>query len=410
MIGTGVFTSLGFQLLEFQSPALIMLLWVLGGVLALCGALCYAELGAALPRSGGEYNFLTEIYHPAAGFVSGWISATIGFAAPTALAAITFGAYLSAVFPNVSPTIAASVLIVAAGIVHATNRRTSSGMQVVFTMLKVALIVLFCVAALAQAQLLQPLDWSFRADDAAQLTSAGFAVSLIYVNYAYTGWNAATYLSSEMERPQKSLPLVLAGGTALVMGLYVVLNAVFLAVAPIDALAGKVEVGHVAALAAFGETGGNIMGIVLALLLISTVSAMVLAGPRVLQVVGEDFSALGFLGKVNKGGVPVRAIAVQCAISLVLVLTATFDAVLLFAGFTLALNTLAAVVGVFILRRSGVQRPFSVPLYPLPPIIFIGITLVTMIHLATERPVEVFWGAVIVASGALFYWFASRRY
>jgi APA family basic amino acid/polyamine antiporter len=407
MIGTGVFTSLGFQLLEFTSPALIIALWVIGGVLALCGALCYAELGAALPRSGGEYNFLGQLYHPAAGFVSGWISATIGFAAPTALAAITFGTYLGAVLPGLSPTWAAASLICLTGLMHAASRDASGRFQLAATAVKVLLITLFVCAAPVLAGELQPLRWQFDATTFDQLFTAGFAVSLIYVNYAYTGWNAATYLSGELAQPQRVLPWVLTLGTLLVMLLYVALNTVFLYVAPADAMAGKVEVGHIAASHAFGTAGGDAMGLVLALLLVSTVSAMVLAGPRVLQVIGEDFPALGFLKGTTPGGVPRRAILVQCGVSLLLVFTAAFDTILLFTGFTLALNTLAAVCGVFLLRRRGMPMPFTMPLYPWPPLVFIAITTWTMVYLLIERPAEALWGLGIVLAGSLF-WAASR--
>ena len=143
MIGTGVFTSLGFQLLDIQSAPVILLLWVVGGLLALCGALCYAELGSALPRSGGEYNFLGQIYHPAAGFVSGWISTTIGFAAPTALAAITSATYLHAVFPGIPVVFAAVVLVLLVGMIHLGSRQGSARFQLLFTGIKVVLILIF---------------------------------------------------------------------------------------------------------------------------------------------------------------------------------------------------------------------------------------------------------------------------
>ncbi len=410
MIGTGVFTSLGFQLLEFSSPTLIISLWVIGGILALCGALCYAELGAALPRSGGEYNFLGQLYHPAAGFVSGWISATIGFAAPTALAAITFGTYLGAVLPDVSPTWAAAVLICVVGTMHAASRSASGRFQLAATAVKVLLIGLFVCAAPLVVGELQPLSWQLEADAFEHVLSAGFAVSLIYVNYAYTGWNAATYLSDELAEPQRVLPWVLTLGTTLVLVLYLALNTVFLYVAPVDAMVGKVEVGHIAATHAFGTAGGDIMGVVLAVLLVSTVSAMVLAGPRVLQVIGEDFPALGFLKAASPGGVPRRAILVQCGVSLLLVFTAAFDTILLFTGFTLALNTLAAVCGVFLLRRQGIDRPFTMPLYPAPPLIFIAITTWTMVYLLVERPAEALWGLGIVLAGILFWAVSRGRY
>ncbi|TNF81149.1 MAG: amino acid permease, partial [Gammaproteobacteria bacterium] len=288
MIGTGVFTSLGYQLLDIQSGFVLLLLWVVGGITALCGALTYAELGSALPRSGGEYNFLTEIYHPAAGFVSGWVSATIGFAAPTALAAITFGEYLQAVFPSLSPTWLAIGLVVVLTAVHASTHRSSGGVQRAFTVLKVLLILMFCLAAWMWVEAPQK-DMRFLpgADDLTVTLSGAFAVALIFVNYAYTGWNAATYLTSELESPERHLSNVLIRGTLIVMVLYVLLNFTFLYVAPASEMAGQLEIGYIAARHVFGATGADVMGVVLALLLISTVSAMVMAGPRVLQVIGE---------------------------------------------------------------------------------------------------------------------------
>jgi APA family basic amino acid/polyamine antiporter len=221
MVGTGVFTSLGFQLLDIRSGFVLLMLWAVGGVVAVCGAMTYAELGAALPRSGGEYNFLARIYHPAAGFVSGWVSATIGFAGPTALAAMTFAAYATSAFPAAgdpwSRKLLAVGLVILLTAVHASNRRTSGGLQVVFTILKVGVIASFCVAAVVVADQPQPLRFLPSPGDGALLASGAFAVSLIYVSYAYTGWNAATYLSSELEDPQRTLPRILMIGTLLVM-------------------------------------------------------------------------------------------------------------------------------------------------------------------------------------------------
>ena len=204
MVGTGVFTSLGFQLLDIQSPFVLIMLWVVGGFTALCGALTYAELGSALPRSGGEYNFLTEIYHPAAGFVSGWVSATIGFAAPTALAAITFGTYLASVFPALSPALLASALLVSLTFVHASTRRNSGKVQRVFTAIKLALILGFCFLAWVLVDEPQQISFLPASGDGELLFSGAFAISLIYVNYAYSGWNAplctATGWSSRYRR------------------------------------------------------------------------------------------------------------------------------------------------------------------------------------------------------------------
>ena len=207
MIGTGVFTSLGFQLVDIRSTFVLLMLWVVGGVAAFCGALSYAELGAAIPRSGGEYTFLSRIYHPSAGFVSGWISATIGFAAPTALAAITFGAYLSSVLPTLPETGLAVGLVVALTGIHATTHRNSSALQSGFTTLKIILIVAFCAAAVLVTPEPQPVGVLPESGDSGVLFSGAFAVSLIYVSYAYTGWNAATYLTSEKQKHRRKLPV-----------------------------------------------------------------------------------------------------------------------------------------------------------------------------------------------------------
>jgi len=405
MVGTGVFTSLGFQLMQIQSGFVLMMLWVIGGIAALCGALTYAELGAALPRSGGEYNFLSRIYHPAAGFVSGWVSATIGFAAPTALAAITFGAYFSSVFPALSTTLLAIGLLLGLTFIHSINHLASGETQLWFTRLKVILIILFCGLAFFLVEAPQQIRFLPVQGDSDLIVSSAFAVSLIYVNYAYTGWNAATYLTSEIDNPRKYLPMILVLGTLIVMILYLALNYIFLFVAPIDAMVGKVEVGFIAAGYVFGGTGGTIMGVILALLLVSTVSAMIIAGPRVLQVIGQDFSAFRLFSRTNDNGIPVIAIGFQSALSLVFIFTSSFESILVFAGFTLGLNSLFTVAGIFVLRyrQPELERPYRTWLYPLPPLVYLSITGWTLLYILIERPVEALVGVAIIASGGIFY-------
>ena len=411
MVGTGVFTSLGFQLLEIQSAPVILLLWVLGGLMALCGALCYAELGAALPRSGGEYNFLSRIYHPAAGFISGWVSATVGFAAPTALAAITAAKYLSVVVPQVPEGPAALFLLGLVGLVHIGSRRQGARFQLFFTGIKIGLIVLFVLAAWALVGELQSIRWLPNTSDLPLLGTGAFAVALIYVNYAYTGWNAATYLAGEVHDVTRTLPRVLVIGTATVVVLYVLLHVMFLSVAPMNAMAGKIEIGYVVAEYAFGELGAQLIGLMLAILLVSTVSAMVLAGPRALQVIGQDFPSLGGLARENKHGVPYVAIGLQTGISMLLILTSTFDAILVFASFALALNTFLTVLGVFRLRQTQPElaRPFRVPWYPWPVVIYLGITGWTLVFVASSRPVEALYAAGLIVFGGLFYHFSGGK-
>ncbi|NQY14450.1 MAG: amino acid permease [Henriciella sp.] len=419
MVGTGVFTSLGFQLMTLESGFALILLWVVGGAVAICGALSYAELGAALPRSGGEYNFLGQIYHPSAGFVSGWISSTIGFSAPVALAAMTFGAYTtSSLLPGASETVTgwterglAIALIIILTLIHTRQRETSGTFQNVFTAIKIIVIIGLSLAGLALVSEVQPVNLLPSAGDTTALTSSAFAVSLIYVSYAYTGWNVATYLTDELEHPQQSLPRVLFIGAFGVMLLYILLNAVFLLTTPMEKMVGEVEVGVIAARHVFGEAGAVLTGGVLGILLVSTVSAMTIAGPRVLQVVGQDIHTFRFLAKSNEDGVPTTAVLVQSSLALIFVATATFDQVLIFAGFTLALNSLFAVLGLFVLRirQPDLARPFKVPFFPILPLIFLGLTVWTLLYVAIERPQEVAVSLGLILSGLALYVITRAR-
>jgi APA family basic amino acid/polyamine antiporter len=410
MIGTGVFTSLGFQLLEIQSGFALLMLWAVGGLTALCGALTYAELGAALPRSGGEYNFLSHCYHPAAGFVGGWVSSTIGFSAPVALAAMTFGAYLSSVFPGLSENALAVGLIIVLTVVHSTTHRNSARMQWLFTLIKVLLIGGFCIAAVLLVDQPQPIRFRPTGIDWQVIFSGQFAVALIYVSYAYMGWNAATYLSSELAQPQRSLPAILVSGSLIVMVAYVALNFVFLYSTPMDAMRGNVEVGYISSQFIFGEAGAAFTGVVMSLLLVSTVSAMTMAGPRVLQVIGEDFSVFRFLSVLNRHGIPRRAIIFQSALAMGFVFSSSFESVLVFSGFSLALNNFFTVLGIFVLRhrQPDLKRPYRTWLFPLPPLIFLCISGWTLSYILLERPQEALASLIIVAVGAVMYLISSR--
>ena len=283
------------------------------------------------------------------------------------------------------------------------------------TILKVAVIVGFCLFAYLVVAIPQPVTFLPSSGDGALLTSGAFAVSLIYVSYAYTGCNAATYLSSELEDPQRTLPIILLTGTLVVTLLYVALNFTFLHVAPMDDLVGQVEVGYIAATFAFGDLGRRFTGLIMATLLISTVSAMTIAGPRVLQVVGEDFSALRLLARTNSNGLPATAIFVQSSLTILFILSSSFESILVFAGFTLALNSFATVLGVFVLRRQqpNLPRPYKTFLYPLTPLVYLSLTGWTLYFVLMNRTVEGLFGLGIIAVGLVFYFLSylnSRSY
>jgi len=415
MIGTGVFTSLGFQLLGISSPFAILILWSIGGLAALCGALSYAELGTRMPRSGGEYNFLGEIYHPAAGFVSGWLSASIGFAAPIAAVAIAFSKYMAAVLPfNITPsmqTAMAVALVLTMGNLHSRSRNMSSKSQTALTAIKVVLIIAFIAAGLLLIPDPQPIKFGPQSGDGATLLSPAFAVSLIYVSYAYTGWNAATYISGELAEPQKSLPGILIKGTLLVAILYILLHIVFLRAAPMDAMRGEVEIGYIAARGIFGDNGGRIAGGMLALLLISSVSAMTLAGPRALQAIGEDFHPLRWLAKINSDDVPRNAVWLQTSIAAFFVLTQTFETIIVFAGSLLAFNSFLAVLGLFILRLKQPKKdiPFRVPLYPIVPLVYLAITAFTLVYVVATTPKTALGALILISIGFVFYAISRKQ-
>ena len=241
MIGTGVFTSLGFQAAAIESAFVLLGLWVVGGVYALCGALCYGELAAAMPRSGGEYHLLSRIYHPAVGFLAGWVSVTVGFAAPIAAAAIALGKYASRVFPGLSPTLTALTVAVAVSLVHLFSLRIRRGFQDLATLFKLLLISGLILSGLALAAP-QPVGWAPRPADLSEFLSAPFAVSLVYVTYSYSGWNASVYLAGEIKHPARNIPRSLLLGTLIVTALYLLLNFVFLYTTPASVLAGQIEV------------------------------------------------------------------------------------------------------------------------------------------------------------------------
>lgn len=410
IIGTGVFTSLGFQLIGIQSGFPLLMLWIVGGVAALCGALCYGELSAALPRSGGEYHFLSEIYHPALGFMAGFVSATVGFAAPVALAAMAFGRYFHGVFNLGSPVVLSFVLVWVVSLFHFGNLRRGSTFQNVWTIVK-----LFLIAALIGAGLVvdpkQPLSFLPVPGDSASIFSGAFAVSLVYVMYSYSGWNASSYIISEVKQPERNVPRSLIVGTLIVTAAYVLLNAVFLATTPQAEMRGQLEVGLIAGKHIFDENGGRVVGAIICLGLISAVSSMTWIGPRVTMSMGEDHWLLRFLGRKNVYGVPANAVVVQLVIVNLLLLTRSFELVVIYIQFALLLCSLLTVAGVFVLRmtRPNLPRPYRIWLYPIPPLLFAGITIWMMVYLLVAKTGEAIAGLATALVGFLLYFCAGKR-
>jgi len=409
MIGTGVFTSLGFQVVDIKSGFSLLLIWLIGGIFALCGALSYGELGAAFPRSGGEYNFLSRVYHPGLGFMSGWVSATVGFAAPVAAAAMALGEHLSRVIPSLDSMVIALVVVGSVSGIHTVNVKLGSYFQNIFTGLKIVLILALVGAGLVLGES-QGLSFMPSSESIWDIPSMPFAVSLVFVMYSYSGWNASTYIAGEVQNPQRNIPRSLFIGTALVTALYLSLNLVFLYTTTLESLANEVEVGFIVANSIFGESGGKIMAGLISLALISSISSMVWAGPRVTQVIGEDIPFFRMLARKNREGIPFAAIVLQMLIAGALVITATFETVITYTTYTLVLSTFITVAGVLVLRvrRPDLDRPYRTWGYPVPPLIFILISLWMLVYLPLSRPWEALSGVLTLLSGLLVYYIASR--
>ena len=409
MIGTGVFTSLGFQLFNLHSVFTIMVLWLLGGVISFCGALVYGELGVAIPRSGGEYAYLSKLMHPSVGFLSGWVSSTVGFAAPVALAAMALGTYVNKIIPQVNITGCALSVVALITIIHSTNLKTGSVIQKFLTGLKVIVIIGFIIAGFMHTpqHSISILPQSFTVNE---IFSAGFWVSLIYVSYAYSGWNAASYIVGDMENPQRNLPKALLLGTFIVTIIYVLLNYIFLYSVPMDDLTGILEIGHISAAHIFGTTIGNLMSLVIAFLLLSSISAMIMAGPRIIKSMGDDLPMLQFLSKTNKNNVPYMAVVFQSTITVLLILSGQFEKVLTFVGFSLSLFTFLTVCCVFILRKknSELTTNYKTWGYPITPLLFLALTGFTIYFVLTEKPVESLLGLSNVAIGAIIYFVGDK--
>ncbi len=404
MIGVGVFASVGFQLEALPSAFPILFLWLLGGVVSYCGAMCYAELAAQFPESGGEYHLLRTILHPFPAFLAGWTSIVAGFAAPIASLAIAFGGYARQLGVALPVSWLAVGIILAIALLHCLPLRMVGGYLAITTVVKIVLILAFLAAALftptPRTLSLVPV-----AGDGALILSPGFAVSFVYVMFAYSGWNGAAYIAGDIRNPQRVLPLAFGIGLGLVTVLYIALNAVFLWRAPWEKLAGRVEAGAIAAEAIFGTKGGALMAGLIAVGMLAPIGAYIWAGSRVGHRIGLDYSALAWLAHRNRNEAPVISLALLTGLALVLALTGSFDHIVNFLMFLLLLSSLLTVLCVPTMRRRApdMRRPFQMPLYPLPVIIYVVACVWMLAHQIAARPLAALMGGLALTFGAVVY-------
>jgi len=412
-VGSGIFTTTGFQARDLGDPSLIFALWVFGGVLALAGAMSYAELGAALPRVGGEYVYLRRALGPIWGFLSGWTSFTIGFSAAIAAAAVGFAHYLIALVPALAPVGAvaiALVLVWAITGVHALGVERGGSFQRWITVLKIGGIALLVAAAFGSGR----GDWAHLARPATA-ERAGFgaaAVALVFVLYSFSGWNAAAYIAGEIRDPGRSLPRAMIGGTIFITLLYLAVNLAYFYALPASALGAEpvLPVAEKAARALLGAGAAAAVVGVLCVSIAGSASSMIWAGPRVYWAMADDGVAPRWLARTTRSGAPVPAILVQSLWVSVLVGSGSFEQLVVYGGVALALFSAAAVGSVVVLRRRepDLPRPYRVAPYPWVPLAYVVASLWIALHATFERPLEALASLATVGAGIPVYAAWSR--
>ncbi len=426
MIGTGIFTTTGFIMAELNHPGALLVCWLFGGIFALCGALCYGELGAKFPKAGGEYVFLRESFGKPMGFLSGWISLIVGFSAPIAAASLAFSQYVFHAFAlTANPKFVVTVfgvpaitfsqmnlmavaVIVLFSLVHYHSLLTGSRVQNGLTIFKTALIVGFIIFGFTFGS-------GSMENFAAPAISTGFkmeqfAVSLIFISFAYSGWNASAYLGGEIKHPQKNIPLSLFLGTLVVVLLYMLLNLLYIYSMSSQEMHNVLDIGAKSATALFGSHISRYFSGAVGVGILSVLSAMIMTGPRVYYAMAKDGIFFSPFGRVNRERhTPAASIFLQGAIAVVLVITASFNALLIYIGFTLSIFAMMAVAGMMRLRKKypKAKSPYRTFGYPITPLLFILGNLWIILFSIKSRPVSSLFGLATIGTGLLVYWYFS---
>lgn len=406
MIGTGVFTTLGFQVVELQNTVTIFLLWLIGGVLALFGAFCYAELGTFFKGNGGDYIYLSKTYHPILGYLSSWISLVIGFSSPVSLAALAMAKYMS-VFQGDFGTFFAIAVILLVALALSFSLSLSGKFHNFFTFIKVSFVVVLIVIGVLLSQNPVHTSINFNSSWEQEILFPAFATSLVFVTYAYTGWNSASYIAGEIDKPQKNLPKSLIVGTVFVTFCYVFINYIMLKHAPIEALKGKEDVMGIAANYMFGTTFGKIVNVFIALQLVATISGYLWVGSRITQATASENKLWSFLAVKNKKNIPVRAIFAHAIIAIIIISTGSFKQIFLYTAFVLQLLSTLAISTAFFLKKSN-RKLFKSNWFYLFPAVFVLFSFYILYFTFISNPKESLVGLAIVLIGIILYLFDKR--
>ncbi len=425
MVGSGIFLTSGILMRGLHNPMVMLALWLIGGLVALCGALSYGELGAAFPHAGGEYAFLSRLYHPMLGFLSGWVSFFVGFSAPIAFAANGFSDYMTRAFPSLlHPTILGglahavdmrkvyAVLIIAAfTFIHTRGLEVGARVQNALTGLKILLIVGLVAAGFAVGKgSLSHLAAAapFQFDFGGWKT---LGLSLMWIMFAYSGWNASAYVGSEVKNPTRNLPRSLLIGTGVVMLLYLALNLFYVYAIPPAEMEGVEAIAGLAVGNLFGKSAETVLSVLISFALFSSLSAYLILGPRVYYSMARDgFFFKSIAGVDPKCSVPTRSIVLQGVIASVMAVSGTFEQLLTYMGFSLGIFPLLAVLGVFKLRRTG-RSAVKLPGYPVASAVYIlvGVTILVLSFLGRPRVSLIALATALAGIPAYYFFKRSAR-
>lgn len=416
VVGSGIFTTTGFMARDLGHPGLILSIWLMGGLIALAGALSYSELGTALPVAGGEYLYLHRAYGPFIGFLSGWTSFTVGFSAAIAAGAMSVAAYVNQLLPldgeqDLLSTVIALALLWSITAFHLAGIEAGGLLQRTLTVLNMGAILALIAAGVMGGK----GDWTHLSlSDAGAAPSIGLSiVSLIFALYAYSGWNAAVYLAGEVTDPARTIPRALISGTLFVTLLYLALNAFYFYALSVTDLAQPplLPVANKVAVALLGVDAARFVTIILCLSIAGAMSAMVWAGPRVYYAMAQDRLIPSYFCRTSgTRGTPTHAILLQSLWASVLILSGSFEQLVVYSGTVLMIFSALAVGAVLVLRRKepDLPRPYRTPLYPLVPGFFIVMSMVIIWNAASERPLEAGLGLATVLAGTPLYFLWQR--
>jgi APA family basic amino acid/polyamine antiporter len=422
MIGAGIFTTSGLLMSGLNNPLLMLILWAAGGIIALCGALSYGELGAAMPGAGGEYLFLSRLYSPVFGFLSGWVSFIVGFSAPIAASALGFSEYFTRAVPGLSvwlqntglmnPAMTKKILAVSVILIftfiHYRGIKYGARIQNILTLLKILLIVILLTAGFSSGK----GDFSNFTEGAAFPSGlAGWktiGLSLMWIMFAYSGWNASTYLGAEIKNPSRNLPGSLIYGTIIVLILYLGINTLYVYGIKPEAMKGVISVGGLAMGNLFGKSAEVLFSILIAFALFSSLSAFIIIGPRVYYSMAKDGLFFKSVAKIHKKfQVPSNSILLQCLIAVILVLSGTFEQVLTYMGFALGIFPVLTIMGIWKLRKKNPEA-MRIKGFPITQIIYISAGILILVLSFLERPLESSIALLTVLVGIPFYFIFKK--